>query len=147
MLSVCFLHSGSRVVGPETEHESFFWVADLVYAADDSARNKKSAALVAKVSLTPGVLSASFTRKIHKTSPRHFLFCFVQRSVCVVRRPHDDPQRTKGAFEPTQIGSESLLSHQEDRGECVTAVAKMFTVISIRVTVTTRSIVVLKRNQ
>ena len=46
VLSVFFLHSGSRVFGPKTEHdrESFFWVADLVYAASDSARSERKKA-------------------------------------------------------------------------------------------------------
>ena len=38
--SVSFMQSESRVFGPKTEHKSFFWVADLVYAAADSARKK-----------------------------------------------------------------------------------------------------------
>ena len=40
--SVCFLISQPRVFGPKTEHESFFYVVDLVYAAGESARKKPS---------------------------------------------------------------------------------------------------------
>ena len=56
VLSVFCLYTWSRVFVPKTEHESFFWVADLVYAAGDSARNKKKRAAL-------GVLSTCRTPK------------------------------------------------------------------------------------
>ena len=44
VLSVFFWIPERRVLGPNTKHVRFFMVADLVYAAGDSARNKEKKA-------------------------------------------------------------------------------------------------------
>ena len=42
-----FLVSHPRALGPKTEHESFFEVADLVYAAGDLRETKKASPNIA----------------------------------------------------------------------------------------------------
>ena len=59
-----FFISQPRVFGPKTEHESFFYVADLVYAAGESARNKTAALTTSLAStLTHGSLAHTYNTK------------------------------------------------------------------------------------